>query len=866
VKYTPLTLAVALTATTALALTACDSGSSSTSTNEEVVTVVGSLESDRGNQHVTPAMLDVSATATVDMQADARSVTVATVQADGALVVIGEGDVDGYGNFSITELPAIDGPFVVEARDDDGEVIGRAIVPGDAEPGEPVIAQPISAETSVETDVMLRLLADGAADRETLDTVALMTRISAELAAETDASAETALADAVDAAETSYLGVIAGIEGEVDASAIAEARLHAWAELATDLDQATDSQDENDAWLRFDDRLNADVSTAVGVSLDVLASAEAAASTSFSETARAPLSVDAAAHARVNAAVRAAMADRAAQRAILDLTSDASLTADLDAAYADFMASVRAATDVDQVDDAVVEISAAVSGQGMEDASASILGRVIAENESDSEAQVAAQTAISAAAEAAAALDAALDSDADTEAIITAFVVFHEAVQTAVDVSLDGALSTDTAAFVANAAAQAGGHASAVLDVTILDGLVTGGVSVTGLVLELLSTEHGADGLVSSRSFAVLADVATSALLTADASGALNVVATGTVDTTSGEIAIGDVTEPTVGASFLAVLDGSSEVLGMVHLPGGVDGTEDVTADSITLETTTEAEVLLRLIADGHPADAIDTERVDARIDLAVSAAVESSAELAALAEALWVSQQVHASAAAEAAGDAYAEALVDAQASAAFEATVAELAGTGSLLFAAVDARAQLDNAFDLGATVTAAFDDAGFAGARGIALSAAVDDLVSATSDASTHAEILAAGDAFGETVTAVSGGAVLSALAESELELTAIQETELATAVEAAMTAGATFETQVQAAIDVTSGEDAGIDVAGAVDGVVTAGDELQASLEATLNLAALATVGPDEREAVELLIGQAAAGLYGSAGVD
>lgn len=862
-----------LVAAAVLTLGACDSGSTSSS-GGDVAIVTGALSSEDGNQHVSEGLARADAAATVDLRAETRAVAVSSIDATGALTIVGTGTVDSDGRFTVADLPALAGPFVVEARGDGDVVLGSAIVPGDAELGATVISQPISQETTVETDVMLHLVRSGGVALDQLDTVALMSRISAELAADVSGDGEAGLADAAAAAQEAYVGVMAGLEGTgmADARAMGDARLAAWGELAAHLDQATGADADNDAWAQFDARVSADVAATTGASLDAMATAEAAASTAFAATADRELSTSAAAHAEAAASVHAAMADHAYQSATLAASSDASadLRTDLDQAYTDFSAAVRASGSVDAVGDAFVHLSATVSGQGMDDASASVLGRLVASaNGGDTTAQIVAQEAIDAAADASAALRLTLTSarnSADVSATVSAFTTFHSAVREAVGANLGGSLSADVTAFVEGAAAQAGGSASAVLDLNLLDGLVDGGVTLSGTVLAILGDQSGADGLVSSASFDILGDAASSALLTADASGELDVVATGTVNATSGHVEIDGIASPTIGASFLAVRDATGQVLGMVHLDGGVDATHDVTASAITLESTVEAQVMLAIIADGHDTDDIDSAELNAMIDRAIAGAATTAADIHALASGVWLAQEVRATASANRAGDPNADAMATAQADAAFEATVAAVAGVDSTVFAAVDARAQLDNAAALEASVTAAFDAAGFGSARSTAVSAAVAALASATASAQSRADVELAGDAFQTTLTAMSGSGVLSAILTSDLELGATAEGQIATAVSGAMSASATFEGRVSDALDAATSASGEVDTAAALTDVTDAGDSLEASLDLSLDLSTVLALSPSERDAVSALVAQVAAGLYGSAGVE
>ncbi|HZI09743.1 MAG TPA: hypothetical protein VE153_05070 [Myxococcus sp.] len=233
----------------------------------------------------------------------ASKVQASSVGSGGKLDVLAEAEVEANGSYSL-ELPPGSERVVLAAVDSSGKVVASALLDAAVE-GERT-APPMSSESSLEAEVFVRMVADGAS-AQAVDTVDLRSRINTQLAqsvkAEASADAQksvAALASAVRAAQEAEVKAYARAGFNTTQDALFQASLEASAKLDAALDAG--SQNVADAYAEFFTALRA-----ATPELDEKEEAEGerAASVAFRATVEARLSSSANA-STADAAVRAA--------------------------------------------------------------------------------------------------------------------------------------------------------------------------------------------------------------------------------------------------------------------------------------------------------------------------------------------------------------------------------------------------------------------------------------------------------------------------------------------------------------------------------------------------------------------------------
>lgn len=882
-----------------------DSGNQTTS--KPVATVTGSLSSDGGNQNVNPAM---HPTASGSLRGQVNAVSIATIGPTGELTAIAAGSVAADGTFRIDNVPVGNGPFIVEGQGSAG-VIGSVIVPGDLAADDTVQTVPMSAETTLEANVLASLAAGGEAPAN-VDTIGLMTWISAELAA--DAQSTGSVANAVADAQTAWLQVAVAGSANVTASALVDAKLAAWTELTAALNGAQSDVAEASAWADFMAEAQADVAAQAHVDLATQAQATAAAGVLFQAAfAEGTAAAD---DATAIAAVLSAHADAATQAAAT--SGSTAISAQLDAAYQAFIDAVGSAGTVDAVAAAYVNLAATISGSGSGNADGSIAASLAAQAGSTITFD-AMEAAILGAAQASVDLRSSIgtalasgERETRVSGVVQSYTAFGAAVEAAVAAHL-GANAPDWATgFVASAAAQAGGHGAVLLDLDILS-VVTGGsgIDIVGAVTASLGLQSGADGLVDGV-FTASADAMTAILVTVNPQGTTHTVATGTLDA-NGMFHFEDVTAATTSATFVQLLDAQGAVVGAVQLEGVLSGQgDDVTAPPMTAETTAEAEVFIAIVADGMAESSIDRAFLEAHIDAAMAAAMASEGNVSTVATAIEVASQVHAQALGttttalatasasvlaqlhadlaangEAADQAYADfqaalaaaiegtvgadaseqAWATAQASATFTAIIEGGSDAGSDLAATAEARGHLASSAMLDLAVSGAFEQASFGAARVNEIHAAVAAYAMAIGDAQNAGQLDLAGDAFVDAMLGLGGldgaaSGVLGLVVSSDLDLNALDQASVATAVQSAFAAAATWQAGIEAAAALTGSGSGTLDLHAAVAAIATATSTFDGALDAALDLSVIASLAGSDASALHALVVQLSAGLYGS----
>ncbi len=890
-----------------------DDGGNQT-TSKQVAQVTGSLSSDGGNQNVNPAM---HAAASGSLRGQVDTVSIATIGPAGELVVVAEGSVAADGTFRIDHVPVGSGPFIVEGQGSAG-VVGAVIVPGDLAAGETVQTVPMSAETTLEANVLASLVASApeapsGAGASGIDTIGLMTWISANLAA--DAQSTGSVANAVADAQAAWLQVAAAGTANVTASALVDAKLAAWTQLTASLNAAQSDAAEARAWATFMAQAGADVAAQAHVDLATQAEATAAAGVLFQAAfAEGTAASD---DATAISAVLSARADHQTQAA--STSGSATISAELTAAYQAFIDAVGTATTVDAVAAAYVNLAATISGSGAGGADTSIAASLAAQAGS-SVTFDAMEAAIEGAAQASVDLRGSIgtalasgERETRVSGVVQSYAAFEAAIAAAVEAHL-GADAPDWATgFVASAAAQAGGHGAVLLDLDILS-VVTGdaGIDIVGAVTASLGFQSGADGLVDGV-FTASADATTAILVTVNPQGTTHTVATGTLDA-SGMFHFENVTAATTSATFVQVLNAEGEVVGAVQLQGVLSGQgDDVTAPPMTAETTAEANVFMALVADGMAESSIDRAFLEAHIDAAMAAAIASEGDVSTVASAIEVASQVHAQAlgtttaalasasasvvaqlhadlaangaAADQAyadfqaalavaiegaigADASGQAWATAQASATFAAIVEGGSDAGGDLAATAEARAHLAASVALDLAVSGAFAATSFGATRVNEVHAAVAAYATAIGDAQNAGQLDLAGEAFVDAMLGLGGldgsaSGVLGVVVSSDLKLNALDQAAIATAVEGAFAAAATWQAGIEAATALTGSGSGTLDLHAALTGVATATSTFDGALEAALDLSAFASLQASDASALHELVVQLSAGLYGSA---
>ena len=816
----------------------------------------------------------------------ADSASVYTIDDDGRLVLAASADVTADGRFSIDLVPVGDGPFIVRLMSG-GDVAGEVIVPEDLADGDDVTAAPIDGETSVEAQALIAILA-GEAERDDVDTIALMTWIDAGLGARVDGGGTTAatLGNAFMAAQETSLSLTGATADQTESASFA-----AWAQLTARLDAATTDEARADAWSELHGDVTAALTTGLDIGADAQADATAAAGFVFQDELA---STDADDDAARVAAIMTAHADLAAQLEAIDGSSvEANLRTRLMASYqAFFEATAMTGADVDAAwQDLVVD----VSGDGELTADSALAVLVDADDNGELDQ---AYAAIGATGDAAvnlrAALDAALDLDGDAriDAIVDAYADYRADIAAAIDTSGDfDDLGTRTRAFVSDAAAQLGGHGSVVLDLALEDlfsGFLVGTLHLSGEVVTGLGFQSGADAAVSS-TFDALADATTAVLVSVSATGQVTEVDQGELTDTGFDFAgVADAT----GTLIVELRDAEGAVTGAVILDG--TNSADAEVPVMTEETTAEALVWLAIVMDGNGAgDGVDRAWLETMIDAAIAASIEDQDDIESVATAVAVSSAVRATllgsteaetndagiaalaelhgelaargeaaaaswadfradlassvrAATEATGEVYARAQTDA--ALVFEAVIEASEGADSALAMTAEARARIEAAWALGATIDETFDGSSFATSEAD-IGAAIDAFVEATHDANSAGSLDAAASAFVDAVIdfdGASSGGVLG-----DLEIVESVDVALRAIVDGAFEAAANFRASFVSGL----GDGSAVDE----DATATLIAQASAAFETSLDLSVLLWSQVDQ-DAMASVISQLSLGFH------
>ena len=373
--------------------------------------------------------------------AAASRVKASSVGNGGQLSVLAEAEVEASGAYTL-ELPPGSERVVLEAVDSSGKVVASALLDA-AEGDDTRTAPPMSSESSLEAEVFVRMVRDGASV-QSVDTVDLRSRINTEMAsavvAESDADAEksvAAFAAAVRAAQEAEVKAYAEAGVTTSQDKLFQASLQASAALDAALDAGTRNAAE--AYADFFAALRA-----ATPELDEKdeAEGERAASAAFRITVEARLSSGGNAGAE-DAAVRSAasLEARAAEVAVEAILRGANATdATLSrarAAAASLRASLASATSASAAAQAWASYSVALAASS--NTSASVLGSHLAVNSSN---QAALQGSIDAAARSSTALNASLglaaelvgvtgavNTSALADTVVRAFSTYHTAVR-----------------------------------------------------------------------------------------------------------------------------------------------------------------------------------------------------------------------------------------------------------------------------------------------------------------------------------------------------------------------------------------------------------------------------------------------------
>lgn len=395
--------------------------------------------------------------------AAANKVRVSRLRSDGTLQQVGEGSIGAGGAFEVTVSAAGEQRLIVQALDVAGEVRASAILEQAAQTGATAVIAPLSTETSVEAEVLIRLAAQGVALAE-CNAVDLRARINAQTAAAVKGSSDQearlkALAEAVAAAQRAQLEAYAEAGVTTSQSALFEAQLGAAASLNAALDAAAaDRARAEQAYADFLAAWEAKTRATAGDAKRA-ARGERAASVAFRATIATRAQADGAV---VDAAVRqaAALEARAASQAIEAVLSAGGATqGTLDtvaAAGASLRASLAASTSAAATASAWTTYRASVLGTTS--LSTSVLGTYLEVNAA-TEASV--QSALSACATAAAQLDASLDAAVDATLAAEDRTVDAQGLAVGISAAL-AAFDASLQAQVANLAALSGKAEAAV--------------------------------------------------------------------------------------------------------------------------------------------------------------------------------------------------------------------------------------------------------------------------------------------------------------------------------------------------------------------------------------------------------------------
>ncbi len=414
----------------ALALTtACDP--------EPSATVQGSVTDDSGTQTAR-----LAGQGTVET---AERVRASAIHSDGETTFLAAGEIDAEGRYHF-DVPAGEGPVLLEALDAEGEVVAAALLEATGEAGGEVTATPIDTESSGEAVVYVAAEAPGQVrlgDLRARIDGAVAEAVHEVEETEGSASAEIeALATAVLAAQEAEAQAWAEMGVSFSHDTVAEAELTASQTLSAALDAGVDPMEAHDA---FFDAL-ADIRAEHGLTEPEQSEGESQASMAFRLSLEANVDSEEVLFTASRAA--ASLEARATAEAVAALMAGAEVSSEaweagMEAATA-LAAEVTAAASLEALVEAYADFEAEIVGET--EVSGSVLDQAL---DLDVGAEATAEATIQAALAAAVGLDAALDAgmealveagdEADPEAVATlvveAWAAYRAEVEQAVDVA-----------------------------------------------------------------------------------------------------------------------------------------------------------------------------------------------------------------------------------------------------------------------------------------------------------------------------------------------------------------------------------------------------------------------------------------------
>ncbi|HEX8700550.1 MAG TPA: hypothetical protein VF815_16995, partial [Myxococcaceae bacterium] len=88
-------------------------------------------------------------------------VRASTVGSGGQLTLVGEAEVSAQGSYTL-EVPAEEQRLVIQAVNSSGTVLASALLDASGEAGSEEVAPPMDSESSLEAEVFVQMVADGA--------------------------------------------------------------------------------------------------------------------------------------------------------------------------------------------------------------------------------------------------------------------------------------------------------------------------------------------------------------------------------------------------------------------------------------------------------------------------------------------------------------------------------------------------------------------------------------------------------------------------------------------------------------------------------------------------------------------------------
>ncbi len=584
----------------------------------------GRLDLDDGNQSVGAGVVGGSVV-------EADTVELRNVRGD----LLASAEVAADGSFSFANIDPMPAPYIVETRVD-GALTGRALGAVDLFADQRTLIAPVSAETSAEAEVFLRLAAEHG--EENVDPIGVVLNVSSELAATADIDAMARGAWQAQAAWQASVEAQTGMEPSVEQ--MHQARLLAFADLLANLDAAADAEGERAAWAEFHTLSRGTLSVRLGLDNEQQANAAAAAALSLAAAYDGEdgghfalaLAADLAARSSFEAVAEDAEAEAEANGEARDEARGR-----VAAAFGLFFEAVAESREEGDIEQARLDLEAALTGEG-ESLLAGMLDRegegifdglfdllvdlavaigVDVEAFAESgDGEGAARGALDLRASVDAEVSSALSGEASDEA-----GEFAVESQFALSVQLGLSLSTD--------ARGEGGE----------DGRTVGGVVLDGVLGLHIGASGVADGEASIEGDSV-------AVVRVDSDGSITLIGEGLLEGL-GQFGLEIDREEFEGedaAMFVLEVLAEGEIVGAVILEEGeIEEGGDIESAPITLESTLEALIALELAGEGQ---VVDRATLDAMIDDAVAGTEDGTeASLDAMAEAVLAAQVAFSSA-----------------------------------------------------------------------------------------------------------------------------------------------------------------------------------------------------------------------------